>query len=124
MSIRIINTVLIGILAGIVGGALGQSATFIMIPGLLLLGVIKDFKVAVGTVLCALLPPISIGAATHYYNKNKVDISVAVILAITYFISATYAAQLNERFSRKALMNATAGLLAVSTLYFLYMANM
>ena len=124
MSIRIINTVLIGILAGIVGGALGQSATFIMIPGLLLLGVIKDFKVAVGTVLCALLPPISIGAATHYYNKNKVDISVAVILAITYFISATYAAKLNERFSRKVLMNATAGLLALSTLYFLYMANM
>ena len=124
MSIRIINTALIGILAGIVGGALGQSATFIMIPGLLLLGVIKDFKVAVGTVLCALLPPISIGAATHYYNKNKVDISVAVILAITYFISAAYAAKLNERFSRKVLMNATAGLLAVSTLYFLYMANM
>ena len=124
MSIRIINTVLIVILAGIVGGALGQSATFIMIPGLLLLGVIKDFKVAVGTVLCALLPPISIGAATHYYNKNKVDISVAVILAITYFISATYAAKLNERFSRKVLMNATAGLLALSTLYFLYMANM
>ena len=124
MSIRIINTVLLGILAGIVGGALGQSATFIMIPGLLLLGVIKDFKVAVGTVLCALLPPISIGAATHYYNKNKVDISVAVILAITYFISATYAAKLNERFSRKVLMNATAGLLALSTLYFLYMANM
>ena len=124
MSIRIINTALIGILAGIVGGALGQSATFIMIPGLLLLGVIKDFKVAVGTVLCALLPPISIGAATHYYNKNKVDISVAVILAITYFISATYAAKLNERFSRKVLMNATAGLLALSTLYFLYMANM
>ena len=124
MSIRIINTVLIGILAGIVGGALGQSATFIMIPGLLLLGVIKDFKVAVGTVLCALLPPISIGAATHYYNKNKVDISVAVILAITYFISATYAAKLNDKFSHKVLMNATAGLLAVSTLYFLYMANM
>ena len=124
MSIRIINTVLIGILAGIVGGALGQSATFIMIPGLLLLGVIKDFKVAVGTVLCALLPPISIGAATHYYNKNKVDISVAVILAITYFISATYAAKLNTKFSPRILMNATAGLLAVSTLYFLYMANM
>ena len=124
MSIRIINTALIGILAGIVGGALGQSATFIMIPGLLLFGVITDFKVAVGTVLCALLPPISIGAATQYYKKNKVDISIAVVLAVTYFISATYAVKLNEKFSSRVLMNATAGLLAVSTLYFLYMANM
>jgi len=124
MTLRIINTILIGILSGIVGGALGQSATFIMIPGLLLFGVIPDFKVAVGTVLCALLPPISLGAATQYYKKNKVDISVAVILAITYFISATYAAKLNAKLSYRILMNATAGLLAISTLYFLYMANM
>lgn len=124
MSMRIINTVIIGILAGIVGGALGQSATFTMIPGLLLLGVIKDFKVAVGTVLCALLPPISIGAATHYYKKNKVDIGVAVILAVTYFISATYSARFNDKFSHKVLMNATSVLLAVSALYFFYIANM
>ena len=121
---RIISTVLIGILSGVIGGALGQSATFIMIPGLLLFGVIKDFKVVVGTVLCALLPPISIGAATQYYKKNNVDISIAIVLAITYFISATYAAKLNTKFSPRVLMNATAGLLAVSTLYFLYMANM
>ena len=121
---RIISTVLIGILSGVIGGALGQSATFIMIPGLLLFGVIKDFKVVVGTVLCALLPPISIGAATQYYKKNNVDISIAIVLAITYFISATYAAKLNTKFSPSILMNATAGLLAVSTLYFLYMANM
>lgn len=121
---RIISTVLIGILSGVIGGALGQSATFIMIPGLLLFGVIKDFKVVVGTVLCALLPPISIGAATQYYKKNNVDISIAIVLAITYFISATYAAKLNTKFSPRILMNATAGLLAVSTLYFLYMANM
>ena len=121
---RIINTIIIGILSGIVGGALGQAATFTMIPGLLLLGVIKDFKVAVGTVLCALLPPISIGAATHYYKKNKVDIGIAVILAVTYFISATYSARLNEKFSHKALMNATSVLLAVSALYFFYIANM
>ena len=124
MSMRIISTVLIGILSGVIGGALGQSATFIMIPGLLLFGVIKDFKVVVGTVLCALLPPISIGAATQYYKKNNVDISIAIVLAITYFISATYAAKLNTKFSPRILMNATAGLLAVSTLYFLYMANM
>ena len=121
---RIISTVLIGILSGVIGGALGQSATFIMIPGLLLFGVIKDFKVVVGTVLCALLPPISIGAATQYYKKNNVDISIAIVLAITYFISATYAAKLNTKFSPRILMNATAVLLAVSTLYFLYMANM
>ena len=124
MNMRIINTILIGILSGVIGGALGQSTTFIMIPGLLMLGVIKDYKVAVGTVICALLPPISIGAATQYYKRNKIDISVAVILAITYFISATYAAKLNANLSHKVLMNATAGLLAVSTLYFLYMANM
>ena len=121
---RIISTVLIGILSGVIGGALGQSATFIMIPGLLLFGVIKDFKVVVGTVLCALLPPISIGAATQYYKKNNVDMSIAIVLAITYFISATYAAKLNTKFSPRILMNATAVLLAVSTLYFLYMANM
>ena len=123
MSSRIINTILIGILAGIVGGALGQSATFIMIPGLLLMGVITDLKVAIGTVLCALLPPISFGAATQYYKKNKVDMTIAVVLAITYFISATYAAKINAKLSYKVLMNSTAGLLAASTLYFLYMGN-
>lgn len=69
---NIIPTILLGSLAGLSGGALGQSGAEVMLPGLLVLGIIPDFKTAAGTVLLAIIPPISLLAVLQYYKRGQV----------------------------------------------------
>ena len=49
--LRILLAILVGTLGGLIGGALGLGASALMLPGILLLGIIKDYKTAVGTIL-------------------------------------------------------------------------
>ena len=37
-------TIMLGIVAGILGGAFGQSGSEIMLPGLLILGIVPNFE--------------------------------------------------------------------------------
>ena len=73
MWLRIILTLLVGIVSGVMGGALGNGGTFMIVPGLILFNIIPDFKVAVGTSIIAMLPPISILAAIDNHKRKQVD---------------------------------------------------
>ena len=46
MITDILLTFLLGTLAGLSGGALGQSGAEVMLPGLLILNIVPDFKTA------------------------------------------------------------------------------
>ena len=85
-----ILTIILGIFAGIFGGAFGLSGTEILLPGLLLLGIVPDFKTAAGTTLLAVLPPISLLAVFQYYKRNQVKIYTSFTLTICYFFSAYF----------------------------------
>ena len=58
--LRIFLTVVVGTISGLIGGALGVVTSFIMLPAILLLNIVPDYKMAVGTILLSLLPPISL----------------------------------------------------------------
>jgi uncharacterized membrane protein YfcA len=83
--------ILIGLFCGIVESSIGISC--MMIPLLLLSGLFIDYKEALGTTLCALLLPLSIGAVYIHYHANNVKLDFAIILAIAYFIGATIASK-------------------------------
>jgi uncharacterized membrane protein YfcA len=100
---RIINSIILGILSGILGGALGLGGSFIMLPGLLLFNIIPDFKTAVGTILFSLFFPISLLAVYEYHKKAQVDYLVETILFITFFFSAYYGSIINSWYSQKVL---------------------
>jgi uncharacterized membrane protein YfcA len=91
-----ILTILLGILAGIFGGSLGQSGAELMLPGLLILGIAKDFKTASGTVLMTLLPPIYILAVIEYYKRGQVQIMTSFLLMISFFIAAFVGARISK----------------------------
>ena len=91
-GIQYVYVLIIGILSGIVGGSLGTSGSTIIIPGLLMSGVASSYKMAAGTTLVAILPPISLGAVYHYWSSGNVQIGSAVIIIISYAIFATIAA--------------------------------
>lgn len=122
MFIRILLTLLVGSIAGLAGGAFGQSATFIILPALLLFNIIADYKTAVGTVLLAMLPPISAFAVVDYYKRKRVDFLVAALLCISYTIAAKYGAVINNHYSTKTLKGMTALTFFIVGIYFSWSA--
>ena len=90
MELRIIYGILIGTISGLLGGGLGLAGSLIMLPGLLLLNVIPDYRKTIGTILFSLLPPISLFAVIEYIKRKQVDYLIGIILCVTYFIGAYF----------------------------------
>jgi hypothetical protein len=122
MDINIIYSILIGTLSGILGGAFGLGGSFVMLPGLILLNVSKNFNTAVGTILFSLLPPVSLLAVIEYYKRDQVDMKIGTILFITYFLAAYLGAKINKMYSQKTLEYACATVFLMITIFFYYHA--
>jgi uncharacterized membrane protein YfcA len=119
--IQYIYATIIGILSGTVGGSIGTSGSNVIIPGLLMSGITNNYKVAAGTTLLTILPPLSIGAVYTYYKAGDLQIDTAVVLMITYTIAATIAAIYVVKYvSNKTLILAYASYLLVISMYFFY----
>jgi uncharacterized protein len=89
----IIILVIIGLMAGIFGGAFGVGGAVIMIPALVyFLGV--DQHTAQGTSLAVMLPPIGLFAAYNYYKAGQVNIWFAVIIAVSFMIGGYFGSKL------------------------------
>jgi uncharacterized membrane protein YfcA len=119
---EILFTILLGIIAGLSGGALGQSGAEIMLPGLLILNLVPDFKTAAGTVLLAIIPPISLLAVLEYYKRGQVKVWISVLLFITYFFMAFVGAYLTKSISNKVLEYITAIYFLIISLFFFWNA--
>ena len=122
MTTNILLTILLGAIAGLAGGALGQSGAEVMLPGLLLLNIVPDFKTAAGTVLLAIIPPISLLAVLEYYKRGQVDVLTSTILFITYFFVAFIGAYLTKEISNKTLEYISASYFLVISLFFFWNA--
>jgi uncharacterized membrane protein YfcA len=122
MELNILYSILIGTLSGLLGGAFGLGGSFVMLPGLILLNVTKDFNTAVGTILFSLLPPVSLLAVIEYYKRDQVDIKIGTILFITYFLAAYFGSLINKMYDQKTLEYACATVFLMITLYFYYHA--
>ena len=97
------KTALLGTFAGLFGGALGQSGAETMVPGLLILGIVPNFKTAAGTVLLTLLPPITALAVGSYYKRGQVQVKTAAIMFSCFFVAAYFGAYLTKDFSNSTL---------------------
>jgi len=120
---NILLTILVGSCAGFIGGSTGLGGTFILLPGLLMLNIISDYKLAVGTILLAMLPPISILATRNYYKRDKIDYTIAFFICISYIIAAKYGAVVNRLYSEPQLKYFTAFILFSFSLFFFFTAN-
>ena len=77
-----------GFLIGILGGLFGVGGGEIFIPVLIYLFGFSQHK-AQGTSLAILLPPIGLLAALRYYRAGHVDFTVAMLLALGFFLGAS-----------------------------------
>ena len=74
-----------GLVAGILSGLLGIGGGIFIIPALVfLLGFSQ--QMAQGTTLAMMVPPIGLLAAWAYYSKGYVDLKVAGLMCIGFFL--------------------------------------
>jgi uncharacterized protein len=84
---------LIGLAVGILGGMLGIGGAIIIVPVLVYIFLWPE-RLAQGTTLIMLLPPVSFLAVWTYYKAGQVDIKTAIITAICFLPAAELGANL------------------------------
>jgi len=101
---NIILCLLLGLAAGILGGLLGIGGGIIIIPALIFLFGFSQ-HMAQGTTLAFMVPPIGLLAAWQYYKQGFVDLKIAGLICIGFFVGgffgAKFANQIPDQILRK-----------------------
>ncbi|MBN1359189.1 MAG: sulfite exporter TauE/SafE family protein [Sedimentisphaerales bacterium] len=82
----------VGLAAGILGGLLGIGGGIIIVPCLVLIFGLNQ-HVAQGTTLALMVPPIGLLAAWTYYRQGYVDIKVAALICVGFFLGGLIGAR-------------------------------
>lgn len=91
--INIIACLIIGLLAGIMSGLIGIGGGLLVVPVLVYLFGFSQHQ-AQGTTLAMMVPPIGILAAWTYYKHGYVDLKVAALICLGFFIGGLFGARL------------------------------
>ena len=88
--------ILLGVLGGMYGGLFGMGAGSLLVPVLVYIFHFTQHQ-AQGTLLATYVVPIGLLAALRYYQSGHVKVSVAIFLAIGFFIGGFFGAHLAQR---------------------------
>jgi uncharacterized membrane protein YfcA len=95
---------LLGLIAGTFSGLFGIGGAIIIIPILVLLFRLSQHT-AQGTTLALMVPPIGLLAAWTYYKAGFVDLKIAGLICLGFFVGglfgARFATQIHEDVLRK-----------------------
>jgi hypothetical protein len=96
---------LLGLLAGTMSGLLGIGGAIIIIPALVYVFGFSQ-KLAQGTTLLLMIPPIGLLAALSYWKAGDVNIGAGIVIAAFFFVGGYLGGQIgitmNEAILRKA----------------------
>ncbi len=93
---------LLGLVAGIFSGLIGIGGGTIIVPALVFLFGLSQHK-AQGTTLALLVPPIGFLAAWTYYKQGYVDLKIALLICLGFFIGGLLGAKLATKLSNELL---------------------
>jgi uncharacterized membrane protein YfcA len=95
---------LLGFAAGVFSGLIGIGGAIIIIPSLVLFFGLSQ-HIAQGTTLALMVPPIGLLAAWIYYRQGFVDLKIAGLVCLGFFIGgllgAKFATAIPDQFLRK-----------------------
>jgi uncharacterized membrane protein YfcA len=97
-----IQFIILGLAAGILSGLLGIGGAIIIVP-ILVYFFGFDQKMAQGTTLAMLLPPVGLLGVWQYYNAGNVNLKVAGIMCIGLFVGAYFGGYLANQVSSDTL---------------------
>ena len=102
---NIISYLLLGLITGIFSGLIGIGGAIIIIPSLVLFFGLEQ-RMAQGTTLALMVPPIGLLAAWTYHKAGFVDLKIAALICAGFFfgglIGAKFAVQIPDNILRKA----------------------
>lgn len=81
----------VGLVCGALAGLVGIAGGIFLVPALVLFFGYSQ-KLAQGTTLAVLLPPIGLGAAYLYYKNGNVNVRAAIFIAIGFMIGGFFGA--------------------------------
>ena len=85
----IMGLTLIGLSAGVLSGLFGIGGGILIVPALMY-GLGFSQKLATGTSLAILLPPVGIAAVMEYYRQGAVDMKAAMIIAVMVVVGSWF----------------------------------
>ncbi|ACQ91940.1 conserved hypothetical protein [Tolumonas auensis DSM 9187] len=85
----LIGLALIGLSAGVLSGLFGIGGGILIVPALMY-GLGFSQKLATGTSLAILLPPVGIAAVMEYYRQGAVDMKAAMIIAVMVVVGSWF----------------------------------
>jgi uncharacterized membrane protein YfcA len=85
--------ILLGLSAGVLSGMMGIGGGLIIVPALVLLGGFSQHE-AQGTTLALMVPPIGLPAAWAYYKNGYVNVEVAILVCIGFFVGGFLGAKM------------------------------
>jgi uncharacterized membrane protein YfcA len=101
VKVRLLRTIVVGLIAGFLSGLFGVGGGILIVPALVLvLGFVQ--RVAHGTSLAAVLP-IAISSLASYATGDKVDWRVGILLAAGAVVGAVLGTHLLQRVPHDAL---------------------
>ncbi len=77
--------IVIGLTAGFLGGMVGLGGGIILIPALVVF-LAMDQRMAQGTSIAIMLPPIGLFAVYNYYKAGYVNIKYALVIAVVFMV--------------------------------------
>jgi len=101
---NILLFLLLGLVTGIFSGLIGIGGAIIIIPCLVLLFGLSQ-HIAQGTTLALMVPPIGLLAAWVYYRQGFVDLKIAGLICLGFFVGgllgAKFAVAIPDQLLRK-----------------------
>lgn len=91
-ELLILGLILLGLASGILSGLIGIGGGIIIIPALVFIFGLSQ-KMAQGTTLALLVPPIGILAALTYYKQGYVDLKYAILIILGFSIGSLIGAK-------------------------------
>jgi uncharacterized protein len=95
---------LIGLAAGVLSGLLGIGGGILLVPCLVYVFGLSQHA-AQGTTLALMVPPIGLLAPWTYYKEGYVDVRIAAVICLGFFLGglfgAKFATSINEEFLKK-----------------------
>jgi uncharacterized membrane protein YfcA len=94
--------VLLGLVAGAFSGLIGVGGGVIIVPALVFIFGLSQ-HLAEGTTLALLVPPIGLLAAWTYYREGYVDLHIAGLICLGFFVGGLLGAKVANHLSNLAL---------------------
>ncbi len=100
--IEIAEYILLGLTGGTLAGLLGIGGAIVVVPSLVYFFGFEQ-KLAQGTTLAMLIPPIGLLALVPYYREGNVNLKVAAILCVGMFLGGYIGGSIANQVSNEVL---------------------